>query len=163
MVTKRLGCKWSGYGMRSEFRKPNHLKSEQKCPVFWMVWDQSNSKSCAQPFENWTIFKSDLQKVRISNVSRFWMAGFEIPIVIWWAPKTKTTYLIVPGRWFRCGRSSSSRSCQSSRGNSCRADGVAAKGRRADDVTANCGSPDSVTAESPQRGGSCQQKQRAAR
>ena len=37
-------------------------------------WDYSHSW-------NWTVLKSDLQKVRISNVSQFQVAGFQIPTV----------------------------------------------------------------------------------
>ena len=33
MVKKRLGCKWSGFRMGSEIRKPNHLKSLQMAPI----------------------------------------------------------------------------------------------------------------------------------
>ena len=34
MVEKRLGFKWSRYRMVSKIRKPNRLKSGQKCPDF---------------------------------------------------------------------------------------------------------------------------------
>ena len=34
MVKNRLGCLWSEFQMGSEIRKPNCLKSGQKCPDF---------------------------------------------------------------------------------------------------------------------------------
>ena len=71
MVKKRLVCKWSGFYMGSEIRKPNHLKSgqmaaiwiknhlkcEQKCPDFeWAGFRIVRTKAMAKakPFENWT-------------------------------------------------------------------------------------------------------------
>ena len=40
MFNWRLVCKWSGLRMASEIQKPNHLKIDQKWPLFWVssVW-----------------------------------------------------------------------------------------------------------------------------
>ena len=92
---------WVAYGLNFEW----DLKS--RCPTIWNLdkW----APFCQKPFEIWTKtsgfqmfqflngwayshseiptiwkpdhWKSDLQKVWISNVSRFWMFGFQIPTV----------------------------------------------------------------------------------
>ena len=90
MVQNRLGGKWSGFPMGSEFRKPNHLKSGQMAAIlsktldiwtktsrFWMVGTIAIAK--ARPFEirsskspkfKWSDFRSILWTIFL-NTSKF--------------------------------------------------------------------------------------------
>ena len=72
MVQKRLACKWSGFRIGSEIRKPNHLKTDQngRHLVFTIWHTDFLVRILNGPVFKWlktNHLKSDLQKVRISN------------------------------------------------------------------------------------------------
>ena len=93
MAEKRLGCKWPR-GFEWDLKSGHHFvktiwNPEKNVQIlngsnFWMVGTIAKSYS-----HSWspTIWKqdhlnSDFQKVWISNVSGFWMVGFQIPTVL---------------------------------------------------------------------------------
>ena len=92
---KRLGCRCSGFWMRSEIRKPNHLKfrqmnailsktiwNRQKCldieqSSFWMVGTVAIAK--ALQFENRTIWNMTFKK---SGFQLFEWSDFRSPLKV---------------------------------------------------------------------------------
>ena len=67
-----------------------------KMSGFWMVrfsngWGHSHSHSLS-PFWKHDHLKSDLQKVNILNVSRFWKVGFQIPILKYYIRDPKSDH-----------------------------------------------------------------------
>ena len=86
MVKKRLVCKWSGFWMGSEIRKPNHLKTDQNGHhlLFTICNPNFLVRISNGPVFKWLKpdhLKTDFQKGLISDHSRFHMVGLQIPTV----------------------------------------------------------------------------------
>ena len=77
-IWPRLGCKWSGFRMESEIRKPNHLKYRQMSTIL--------SKTLEIRTKMTGFRMVDSQSLAIWNrtfkKSGFQMVGFQIPTVL---------------------------------------------------------------------------------
>ena len=122
MFKKRLGCKWSGFRMVSEIRKPNHLKSGQigchfvenhmksgeKCPDFeWssFLMVRTIAIAIARPFE--------IRPSKSPDFKCFWISHgqIQIPTVFcyseifnqffWFKKNYKWTFLLQWGLKYR--------------------------------------------------------------
>ena len=88
MVKKRLGCKWSGYGMGSDIWKPTIWNPDKWLPFcqkqfeirtkwsgFQMVGNTAIAIGKARTFENLTIWNTTFKE------SGFWMVGVQISTI----------------------------------------------------------------------------------
>ena len=87
MVKKGLVCKWSGFRMWSEIRKPNHLKSGQMVAILLKtIWNLSkNVQIFNGPVYEWLgpyLWKPDHLKSDIQKFPDYWMVGFQIPTLL---------------------------------------------------------------------------------